>query len=92
MDKRKVGSIFGVMSILTVIICIIIFFIVRGPNVDIQFVVTSHITLGIIGILFAIISWFMSKRILFLIIGLLGNIAVLIVAYFLLLALGISEP
>ena len=92
MDKRKAGNILGVISILPVIISIIIFYTQRGPNVDIYFSINIFSILSVIGILFAIFSWWLSKRLLPLIIGLIGNGFVLAVAFLLLLAMGISEP
>jgi len=47
--------------------------------------------LPIIGILFTIFSYLISKRIILLIISLLGNGAVLVFAFMLLLAMGISK-
>jgi hypothetical protein len=92
LDKRKVGSTLGVTSILLVIISIIIFYTQRGPNADIYLFIIVFSILSIIGILFAIFSWLMSKHFIFLITGLLGNGAVLVFAFLLLLAMGISEP
>lgn len=92
MDKRKLGTLFGVSSLLTVFVSIIVFFTERGPNADVSFVVLLFFILSIIGILCAILSAFMTKRYPFLIIGLLGNGAVLITAFLLQLAMGISEP
>ncbi|MEI3606080.1 hypothetical protein SPD48_10285 [Pseudogracilibacillus sp. SE30717A] len=77
---------------LTVIISIILFYIERGPNADIYFIIIAFSILSVIGVLFAIISWKMSKHLIFLIVGLIGNGLVLVIAYFLLLAMGISEP
>ena len=92
MDKRKVGSILGITSILPAIISIIIFFTTRGPNADIYLGITIYGTLSVIGILLAIFSWLISKRIILLIIGLVGNGFVLACTFLLLLAMGISEP
>lgn len=91
LDKKKVGSILGVTSLLPVIISIIIFYIERGPNADIYFIITIYGILSIIGILFAVFSWLMTKRFFLLIIGLIGNGIVLVFAFLLLLAMGISE-
>lgn len=90
--NKKIGSIFGFMSLLPVIISIIIFYTERGPNADIYFFINTGGILGIIGILFAVFSWLMSKRLLLPIIGLLGNGFVLVCVFLLLLAMGISEP
>ena len=92
LDMRKVGSILGVTSLIPVIICFVIFYTLRGPNADIYFFVYIFSILSIIGILLAIFSWVISKRLILLIIGLLGNGFVLVCAFFLLLAMGIGEP
>ena len=91
MDKRKVGNILGVTSLLPVIISIIVFYALRGPNADIYFGITIFNILSIIGISLAIISWVMSKRLIPLFIGLLGNVFVLACTFLLLLAMGIGE-
>ena len=92
MEKKKVGNIIGFGSILSVIISIIFFYIERGPNANIYFIIIVFTILSVIGVLFAILSWKMSKHLLILIIGLIGNGIVLVTTYFLLLAMGISEP
>ncbi|WP_068674212.1 hypothetical protein [Oceanobacillus sp. Castelsardo] len=83
MNKRKTGSILGVTSTLTVIISIIFFYIERGPGADVYFIITIFVILSILGVLFAIFSWLLSKRLIFLIIGILGNGFVLAFAYLL---------
>ncbi|WP_232828046.1 hypothetical protein [Paraliobacillus sp. X-1268] len=92
MHKRKAGDILGVTSILTMITSIIFFYIQRGPNADIYFGITIFSILSIVGILSAIFSWLMSKRLILLMIALLGNGFVLAFTFFLALAMGISEP
>ncbi len=92
MNKRKVGNVLGITSIVLVVISIIVFYIERGPNADIYFIINIYGILSILGILFAIFSWLMSKRLILPIIGLIGNVVILAVAYLLLLAMGISEP
>ncbi|WP_075617911.1 hypothetical protein [Paenisporosarcina indica] len=92
MEKRKVGYILGVTSILPVIISIIVYYAQRGPNSDIYFIINIFGILSFIGIIFAIFSWKMSKQLILLIVGLIGNVFVLTVAFLLLLAMGISEP
>ncbi|MFJ8461441.1 hypothetical protein ACIQ57_20280 [Lysinibacillus xylanilyticus] len=92
MNKRKVGNILGFISILLVIVCIVVFYIQRGPNTDIYFLINTYGILSILGILFAIFSWLMSKKLIFTIIGLIGNGIFLAFAYLLLLAMGIGEP
>lgn len=95
MNKSKTGTILGVLSILPVLVSVIVFLILRGPNANAYLIITIFGILSIIGIVLAAISAWMSKRhISKLIIGLVGltaNIAVLAVAYLLLLAMGISE-
>ncbi|WP_411712019.1 MULTISPECIES: hypothetical protein [Lentibacillus] len=89
MHKKKAKNILGVLSILTVLINIIFFFIVRGPDINFISVIIVFTILSMLGIIFAIIS----KKMWFVIIGILLNSAVLVFAYFLLLgAVGISEP
>lgn len=92
MNKRKVGNILGFISILLVIVCIVVFYIQRGPNADIYFLINTYGILSILGILFAIFSWLMSKKLFFTMIGLIGNGVFLAFAYLLLLAMGIGEP
>jgi hypothetical protein len=92
LDKKKVGNILGVTSLLPVIISIIIFYVERGPNADVYFVITIYAILSVIGILFAVFSWLMTKRFFLPIISLIGNGAVLAITFLLLLAMGISEP
>lgn len=92
LDKRKVGNILGASSLLPVVISVIVFFALRGPNVDIYLVIMIFSVLSIVGVALAILSWVMSKRCIPLIIGLLGNVLVLGCTYLLLLAMGISEP
>jgi len=92
LDKKKAGNILGVVSLLPIIISIIIFYIERGPNADIDFVVTIYLGLSMVGILFAVFSCLMTKRFFLLMISLIGNGAVLVVAFLLRLAIGIGEP
>lgn len=92
MTKRKAGDILSVTSLLPGIISIIYFFITRGLDFDIYFGITVFSILSIIGIIFAVISLFISKRRIFGWIGLMVNVLILIFAYFLQLAMGIGEP
>ena len=99
MNKPKVGTTLGILSILPVIISIIFFFIERGPNADIYAAITIFSVLSIIGILLSILSiillW-MSKehksKVLIGLVGVIANLFVLVFAFFLLLAMGIGEP
>lgn len=86
LDKKR--SILGVLSILTVIISVIFFFIIRGPNANLTLIISVFTGLSVLGIIFAIAS----KKLWFVITGIALNGAVLVIAYFLLLAVGISEP
>lgn len=86
LDKKR--SILGVLSILTVIISVIFFFIIRGPNANLTLGISVFTGLSVLGIIFAIVS----KKLWFVITGIVLNGAVLVIAYFLLLAVGISEP
>ncbi len=92
MNKRKAGTVLGVLSLLPLLISILFFYNQRGPNADISMFITLYGILAIIGIIFTITSWVMSKRKIFLVIGLLGNSLLLAMTYLLLLAMGISEP
>lgn len=92
MDKQKLGNVLGISSLLPVMISVIIFYTQRGPNIDIYFIINLYSILSVIGIVLAILSWWLSKRLIPLFIGLIGNVFVLGVAFFLLLAMGISEP
>lgn len=95
LNKSKVGTILGVLSILPVIVSIIFFYIARGPNADIYFAITIFSFLSIIGTILAVISLWMSKgrirKLLIGFIGLFANLAVLVFAFLLLLAMGIGE-
>lgn len=86
MDNRR--KILGFLSILTVIISIVFFFIIRGPNANLTLIISVLTVLSVLGIIFALIS----KKLWFVITGIVLNGAVLVVASFLLLAVGISEP
>lgn len=86
--NKGTKNIFGLLSILTVIISVIFFFIMRGPNVNLSLVISVFTGLSVLGIIFAIVS----KKSWFVITGIVLNGGVLIIAYFLLLAVGISEP
>lgn len=81
-------NILGVLSVLTVAISIIFFFIIRGPNANLTLGISVFTVLSVLGIIFAITS----KKMWFMITGIILNGAVLVVVYFLLLAVGISEP
>ena len=95
MNKSKEGATLGVLSILSVIVSIIFFYTVRGPNFDIYFGITIFSVLSIIGIILAVMSLWMSKghisKLLIGLIGLIANLAVLAFALLLLLAMGIGE-
>uniref|UniRef100_UPI00351A75D2 hypothetical protein n=1 Tax=Virgibacillus salexigens TaxID=61016 RepID=UPI00351A75D2 len=73
---------------LTVAISVIFFFIIRGPNANLSLGISVFTVLSVLGIIFAALS----KKLWFIIAGILLNGGVLVFAYFLLLAIGISEP
>lgn len=85
MNKK---NILGTLSLLTVLMSIIFFFIIRGPNANLTLGISVFTVLSALGIIFAITS----KKMWFIIMGIILNGAVLVFAYFLLLAIGISEP
>jgi len=60
----------------------------RGPNANLMWIIGVFTGLSILGITFAIAS----KKLWFVITGIVLNGAVLVIAFFLLLAIGISEP
>lgn len=94
MDKSKAGKVLGILSIMPIIVSIIFFYIQRGPNADIYLGITIFSILSIVGIILAVISSVISKRRLNKLIGLIGliaNLAVLVIAFLLLLAMGIGE-
>lgn len=95
LNKGKVGVTLGVFSQLPVIVSIVYFFSVRGPEADIYRIITVLTVLSFIGLITAGFSWISKGRMSKLLIGLIGiiaNLAVLAVAFLLLLAMGISEP
>ena len=85
------GTILGVISVLPLLLSIVIFYVERGPNADVYLLINIYGILSIVGFTFAIMSWLMSKRLILLISGLLGNAIVLAATFLLLLAMGISE-
>ena len=95
LNKSKLGTILGMLSILPVIISIIYFYMERGPNADIYLVITIYSILSIIGLILAALSIWMAKRqfskLLVGLVGLIANLAVLVIAFLLSLAMGIGE-
>lgn len=91
MNKNKIGHLLGISSLATVMISVVTFFVIRGPNADIPLAVKLFGTLSILGIVLAICSKLLTKRYSYLIIGILGNGLVLGYAVLLQFALGISE-
>lgn len=81
-------NILGALSLITVLMSIIFFFIIRGPNANLALGISVFTALSVLGIIFALIS----KRFWFMITGMILNGAVLVFAYFLLLAMRIGEP
>ena len=95
LDKSKLGIALGFLSILPVIVSTIFFYTERGPNADIYFIITIFSVLSVIGIILAVMSLWMAKgrisKLLIGSVGLIANVAVLAVAFLLLLAMGIGE-
>ncbi|NIK10988.1 hypothetical protein FHR85_000353 [Alkalibacillus almallahensis] len=79
--------VFGVLSITMVIISIVFFLLIRGPNANIELGIGVFTGLSIIGIILAIAS----KRIWYIIIGSILNGFVLYFVILLIFAYGISE-
>ncbi|WP_245890108.1 hypothetical protein [Rummeliibacillus pycnus] len=92
MNKKSLGGKSGIISVVLVIVSIIFFFSLRGPDADIYLIISIFSILSIIGIICAISYWVLSKRFLLPIIGIIGNGLILLFAFFLLLAMGIGEP
>lgn len=78
---------FGMLSIVMAALSIAAFFIMRGPTGDVYLSILILSALSIFGLLFAALS----KRMLWIILGIGLNLPVLIFAFFLLLAMGIGE-
>ena len=78
---------FGVTSLLMFISSIIAFYILRGPDADVYMGLKIFSVLSIIGIVFA----FMSRNKLWIFIGGILNFCILVMSFFLLLAMGIGE-
>ncbi|KAA0549838.1 hypothetical protein FZW96_00345 [Bacillus sp. BGMRC 2118] len=77
----------GLLSILTVVASILVFFIIRGPQANLMMAIIILGSLSIVGIIFALLS----RKWLFGVIGVLLNGIVMIFVYLLVLANGISE-
>lgn len=80
-------NLLGMLSLLTVVTSIVFFFIIRGPNANLTLGISVFTVLAVCGIMFAITS----KKWGFIIVGILLNAGVLVFAYFLLIAVGMSE-
>lgn len=78
----------GLLSILMAILSVIIFFILRGPNANIYLMITIFAVLSLTGFVLAILS----RKAIFIIVGVLLNLGILGCAWLLLIAMGISEP
>jgi uncharacterized membrane protein HdeD (DUF308 family) len=96
LNKSKVGTTLGFLSILPAIVSVIFYYTERGPNADIYLIINISGVLSIIGIILSVISLWMSKgrisKLLIGLIGLIANLVILVLAFLLLLAMGISEP
>ncbi|QAS51316.1 hypothetical protein [Halobacillus litoralis] len=85
----KNGHILGFLSILTVVISFIFFLVQRGPNANLSLGITVLSSLGILGLIFAILAGIARKWV-WLAVGVLGNGVVLVIAYLLWIAAGIG--
>ena len=85
--NKGLRSIFGALSIWTVVVSVIFLFRINRPNINLTLVITELTLLSISGIIFAILS----KKRWFIILGIILNGAVLALTYFLLFVVGIGE-
>ncbi|MDV2884820.1 hypothetical protein RYX45_06495 [Alkalihalophilus pseudofirmus] len=92
MKKTQLSTILYVCSLIPVIANIMIYYVYRGPTIDIYFVILTYGVLAALGIAFASVSWYLKRRHLLFIFSLLGNGFFVVIAALLLLAMGISEP
>ena len=81
-------NVLGILSLVTVAMSVLTFFIIRGPNANLTLGISVFTILSVLGIIFAILS----KKLWFTIVGISLNGVVLVFAYLLLIAAGISEP
>lgn len=77
---------FGIFSFLMVVLSVISFFILRGPNANLSIGIGVLGTLSILGVIFAILS----KKWIPAITGIILNGGVLVFVFFLVLANGIA--
>lgn len=93
MNKSKTGIILGVLSLLPVLVSIISFYVLRGPNASPTPAINIFILSSITGIILACISLKKSNKFNLLIgvLGLILNLLVLAGAFLLMLAYGMSE-
>ncbi len=75
-------------SVLTALISIVFFLIMRGPDVNTTLLATVLTVLSVLGIAFAIVS----KKLWFIVTGIILNGAVLVFVGLVLFAIGMSEP
>lgn len=94
MTVNKKGFVLGLLSFIPVVLFVIIYFVVRGPNVDLPFVITIYVWLAFAGIALAVSSLFVSKSKWFVlnVVSIALNVGVVVVAALLMIAVGISEP
>jgi hypothetical protein len=96
--NQKVGISLGIGSIVPVICSVILYYTMRGPNVDLPFVIKWHSIFGVVGLILAITSFiisrppFISKISLVNAVSIILNLLVLVIAFLLQMAVGISEP
>ena len=97
-EKGKLGVNFGVLSVFPVLFSVVAYYSLRGPNADIYLMIKIYTALSITGLLLVIFSFLIAKPkplsfpSLINAISAFFNIGMLIVAFLLLLAMGISEP
>lgn len=87
MNPNTSSNILGVSSLLTVLISLLFFLLTRGPSANVTLELSVFTVLSLSGIVLAIAS----RKMWFVITGIVLNGVVLVFAYFLLLAMGISE-
>src|SRR5699024_12281284 len=85
--NKRTKSILGFLSILTVKIRVIFFFIIRGPNANLTLGIIVFTVLSVLGLIFAIVS----RKLWFVITGIVLNGPGLVFRYFLLLAIWRGE-
>ncbi|TGB03648.1 hypothetical protein [Halobacillus salinus] len=89
MKVKQNGHILGSLSVLTVVISFIFFLVERGPDANISLGITVLTTLGVLGVIFAVLAG-IARKWGWLAAGVMGNGVVLVFAYLLWIAAGIG--